>query len=89
MKFINALALFASLALALPKAAEDDFTHSYSTGMIAARQLSSTRTELEAGGACPRVIFIFARASTEVGNMVSPAPCSSGLVSGGAMVLVP
>ena len=44
---------------------------------IEARQLSSTSNELETGNsaACPRAIFIFARASGEVGNMVpSPSP---------------
>ncbi|KAL2161876.1 hypothetical protein VTH06DRAFT_7660 [Thermothelomyces fergusii] len=38
---------------------------------IEARQLSSVRNELENGSSsnCPRVIFIFARASGEIGNM--------------------
>lgn len=46
------------------------------TGLAAAnpvvRQLSSTKNDLESGSSsdCPKVIFIFARASTESGNMV-------------------
>lgn len=38
-----------------------------------ARQLSNTKNDLERGSSsnCPEVIFIFARASGEGGNMVS------------------
>ena len=42
-----------------------------------ARQLSSsTKNDLEQGSSsnCPKVIFIFARASSEQGNMVSNGP---------------
>ncbi|KAK4034186.1 carbohydrate esterase [Parachaetomium inaequale] len=63
MKFVSLLAA-AGLAAALP-AAEPE---------IDARQFgSSTRTDLEKGSSanCPKVIFIFARASTETGNMGS------------------
>lgn len=44
---------------------------------IDARQISSTtRTELESGSApCPKAILIFARGSTESGNMVSQRMC--------------
>ncbi|KAI8801447.1 carbohydrate esterase family 5 protein [Cladochytrium replicatum] len=45
------------------------------TGALAKRQLSTTRNELETGSTslCPGVIFIFARASGEVGNMGASA----------------
>lgn len=39
-------------------------------GLLDAGIGPSTRTELMDGKACGKVIFIFARASTEVGNMV-------------------
>lgn len=48
-----------------------------------ARQLSNTRNDVERGSSsdCPEVIFIFARASGERGNMVSTpvyvSDCSS------------
>ncbi|KAK4118688.1 carbohydrate esterase family 5 protein [Parathielavia appendiculata] len=66
MKFVQILAA-AGFAAALPTAPETE-------GEIFARQWtsSSTRNELTSGSssACPKVIFIFARASTESGNMV-------------------
>lgn len=71
MKFLS-LTMLASLAAASPitlAAPEAD--------TLEARQLgTSTRNELEQGraGSCPKVIFIFARASTEVGNMVRLTP---------------
>lgn len=39
-------------------------------GLLDAGIGPSTRTELNDGKACGKVVFIFARASTEVGNMV-------------------
>ena len=62
---LNILALSAGLVAALPQ-----------TPPLAGRQLGSscggaTCNELENGsGSCPKAIFIFARASTETGNMV-------------------
>jgi hypothetical protein len=41
-------------------------------GLLDAGIAPSTRTELNDGKACGKVVFIFARASTEVGNMVHP-----------------
>ncbi|KAG9198613.1 hypothetical protein G6514_009789 [Epicoccum nigrum] len=68
MKFV-ALFMLASLAAASPitLAAPEAAT-------LLARQLgTSTRSELENGqsGSCPKAIFIFARASTETGNLGS------------------
>ncbi|KAH6850434.1 cutinase-domain-containing protein [Chaetomium sp. MPI-CAGE-AT-0009] len=70
MKFIQILSA-AGLAAALPAAPANDMAD------IMARQWgsigSSTRDDLQNGNAaaCPKVIFIFARASTERGNMGS------------------
>ncbi|KAM0328569.1 hypothetical protein ACHAQA_004977 [Verticillium albo-atrum] len=63
MKFLTLFSLAAALACALPVIG----TPSHA---LEARQ-SSTRNDLERGSsaACPRVIFIFARASGEPGNM--------------------
>lgn len=68
MKFLNLLAT-AGLVAALPTTTVED--------QLEARQLlSSTSNDLEQGSSsnCPRVIFIFARASTEPGNMVRLLP---------------
>lgn len=69
MRSFTIVSLFTALSLASPIAVpvpEPELIH------LEARQ-SSTRNELETGSsaACPRAIFIFARASTEPGNMVS------------------
>ena len=61
MKFLT-LSMLASLAAASPIT-------------LSARQLgTNTRSDLENGkaGSCPKAIFIFARASSETGNMVTP-----------------
>jgi hypothetical protein len=65
MKFLSLLAA-AGLVAALPTVpVEETASH------LEARQ-STTRNDLENGSSnnCPGVIFIFARASTEPGNMV-------------------
>ncbi|KAL2760098.1 carbohydrate esterase family 5 protein [Sodiomyces alcalophilus JCM 7366] len=66
MKTLTLLSVAAALAWALPT--------DVSSGALEARQ-SNTRSELENGSAsnCPSVIFIFARASGESGNMGSSA----------------
>ena len=72
MKFFTTVSLLAGLGAALPTAVE------VNEAVIEARQSSSnTRNELQNGGTCPRVIFIFARGSTESGNLVCPFPFHS------------
>ena len=68
MKFFQILSA-AGLVAALPAAPA-----------VETRQLSSTRNDLETGSSsnCPRVIFIYARGSTEIGNMVRD-PSSPGI----------
>jgi cutinase len=68
MKFINAIILSAGFAAALPTVQDAAVSHD-------TRQLSTTRNELESGSSasCPQVIFIFARASAEIGNMGASA----------------
>lgn len=66
-----ALSIITTLAAASPISSAAEF----SENALNARQFGldqSTRNELEEGnaGACPKTIFIFARASTETGNMV-------------------
>ena len=67
MKFF-AVSLLATLAAASPIAVPEINI----SGDIEARQLGSSKTELEDGraGACPKAILIFARGSTESGNLV-------------------
>jgi cutinase len=72
MKFLQILAA-AGVVAALPAAAPVELDND---ARLAARQLSSTSNDLENGSSsnCPRVIFIFARASGEPGNMVCLSP---------------
>ncbi|WYZ43266.1 hypothetical protein EsH8_VI_000965 [Colletotrichum jinshuiense] len=68
MKFLSILSLAVTLVAAAPVEVAND---------LEVRQSSSTRNELESGSssACPKVIYIFARASTEPGNMgISAGP---------------
>lgn len=76
MKFLSIIAALASAVSALP--AEDIRartlveSHTQSMELVKPRAWSSllnTANELETGGACPAVIFIFARGSTETGNL--------------------
>lgn len=64
MKFLATAAFLASLGAALPAV-------ELSASDLSPRQLgSSTRDDLLDGGDCPNAIFIFARGSTERGNLV-------------------
>ena len=73
MKFSTAVSLFAGLVAALPA------VELAPAEVLDARQLGgNTRNDLQNGGACPPVIFIFARGSTESGNLVSL--CGSSVV---------
>ncbi|KAL2150618.1 hypothetical protein VTH82DRAFT_7181 [Thermothelomyces myriococcoides] len=72
MKFLSLLTA-TGIAAALPTSPAEVSN----AGEIEARQLSSTRNDLENGNSanCPKAIFIFARASTEPGNMgISAGP---------------
>ena len=64
---LAALSTASPIAVPVPEPEPEAEVH-----LLEARQ-SSTRNELETGNsaACPRAIFIFARASGEPGNMVS------------------
>lgn len=74
MKYFT-LSMMTALAAASPISSAAQF----SKNEIQARQFgfgTTTRNELEDGraGSCPEAIFIFARASTESGNMVCYIP---------------
>ena len=74
MKFLI-FSLLAGLAAASPIAVRTS-EDTYEVLDIEARQAgSTTRNELENGqaGACPKYIFIFARGTSEAGNMVRPS----------------
>lgn len=71
MKFL-AITFLVTLATASPIAApEPEFQLS---GDLEARQILSSKSELESGSAsrCPKAILVFARGSTETGNLVCP-----------------
>lgn len=74
MKSITLLSVITAVASAVP------LGDSASEGaQLEARQLGTTRTDLEDGDAanCPSAILIYARGSTEPGNMVrGPHPIS-------------
>ena len=68
MRFFAIISICAALVAAAPV----EVVVEAGVADIEVRQAGLTRNELESGSssACPRVIFIYARASTEVGNMV-------------------
>lgn len=72
MKFLAIVSLCAALVAAAPIEGPVEVAVDASVAELEVRQTGLTRNELESGSnsACPRVIFIFARASTELGNMV-------------------
>ncbi|KAL1836386.1 hypothetical protein VTJ49DRAFT_5224 [Mycothermus thermophilus] len=79
MKFFNILSI-ASLAAALPTTSVSEGEHA-EAARIMARQLNTIRNDLERGNAndCPRAIFIFARGTTEPGNMgITTGPILAG-----------
>jgi cutinase len=67
MKFFATLSLLAGLGAALPTAIE---VVPAEEGIEARQLFGNTRNELQTGGTCPQVIFIYARGSTESGNLV-------------------
>jgi cutinase len=66
ISILTNLAIATPIAVPAPVAVPEPIT-------LDARQSGATRNELETGSSasCPRAIFIFARGSTEAGNMVS------------------
>lgn len=75
MKFLAIISLCAALVAAVPIESPVEVAVDASVADLEVRQTGLTRDELQSGSssACPRVIFIFARASTELGNMVRPS----------------
>jgi len=80
MKFVSTIAALARLAVALPMPSTDliSIEDLLSWRALEAREnelkgraSSDTRNELSTGGTCPPVILIFARGSTQSGNLVS------------------
>lgn len=78
MKTFAIFSLLAALSIASPVAIPepeplDIAIPNPEANTLEARQSDITRNELTTGSssACPKVIFIFARASTEAGNMVN------------------
>ncbi|GJN72432.1 cutinase [Purpureocillium lilacinum] len=71
MKFLYAAIALAGASCALPAAKVDEVVE---VRDLEVRQSRLTRNELETGGTCPGVIFIYARGSTESGNMGTLGP---------------
>ncbi|KAK4213418.1 family 5 putative carbohydrate esterase [Rhypophila decipiens] len=86
MMFLAPLALLAGLVAALPNRIEELrsltlLEEATRTQALEARQTSGqTRNELTAGGACPPIIFIWARGSTEPGNMGTLGPFTADVL---------
>ncbi|KAK4442194.1 family 5 putative carbohydrate esterase [Podospora aff. communis PSN243] len=82
MKFLFTITTLASVAAALPAPADTvSIEEILSWKALAStskqpekRQSILTRNELQQGGTCPPVIFIYARGSTESGNMGTLGP---------------
>ncbi|KAK0733132.1 cutinase-domain-containing protein [Lasiosphaeria miniovina] len=77
MKLFTALHLVVGLAAALPSRIEEIRSWQLveeHTQSLESRASSETRNELQAGGTCPPIIFIYARGSTEGGNLGSLGP---------------
>jgi cutinase len=75
MKRSVVLSLLLALVSSTPIAVTTPDVPAIAVPELELRQLSSTSNELESGSsaACPKTIFIWARASGEIGNMVRSA----------------
>ncbi|KAK0741372.1 cutinase-domain-containing protein [Schizothecium vesticola] len=81
MKFFITFSLFGALVAALPALSPEHIEAIRSWDLVAdstraleTRQSSNVRNELQTGGTCPPVILIWARGSTEEGNMGTLGP---------------